>query len=305
MTSGDWRPFGHNDESEHLYDALHDGVPPWMRQAHFAWQKETLTYLFSDEDCRRRLHRMEQDLRCEISIPSGATVHGVVLSVMHYFQELNAELRLTDYVLSLASVDDDGSLDELMVPGSPFDQLGKMLARSGSMWTVGLRRANRVGLVHRVPEGVQITTDAVIRSAGVAGRTLALAWGEAFGLEPNPREAYRFAVEAVEDAAIPVMGFTAREKPTLGHVIRKMNGTTFDAAGWTLPFQREDEHYSNGKTVVAMLKTLWAGQADRHGGDHEHATKMTISQEAAESAVLLAVPLIRWFTSGSIQSSKG
>lgn len=227
-----------------------------------------------------------------------------MLSVIQYFEELNAELRLTDYLLSRASVGDDGSLEELLVPDGPFDRLDNLLARSGSMWRIGLRRANRVGLVHRVPEGVQITSDAVMRSSGVAGKTLALAWGAAFGLDPSPREAYRFAVEAVEDAAIPMLGFSPREKPTLGHVIRKINGTARDAADWTLPFQREDEHYSNGQTVVAMLKTLWAGQADRHGGDHEYVTKVTISQEAAESAVLVAVPLVHWFTSGSVQSPK-
>lgn len=302
MTSVDWRPFGHDDESETLYDALHDGVPPWMRQAHSAWQKEILNVLFSEENHRSQLHRIEQDLRCEISVPSPAGVHGVILYVMQYFRDLNAELKLTDYVLSRASVGDDGSLDELMVAGGLFDQLDKLLARSGSKWTIGLRRANRPGLVHRVSEGVQITADDVMRSAGGAGRTLSLAWGAAFGIDPNPREAYRLAVEAVEDAAIPTMAFSAREKPTLGHVIRKVNGPSFDATGWTLPFQREDEHYSNGQAVVAMLKTLWAGQADRHGG-HGHATKVMISQEAAEAAVLLAVPLVHWFTSGSIQNA--
>lgn len=301
MTSGEWRPFG-QDDAVPLYDALHDGVPPWMHKAHFTWQKEILTDVLFYGDAHTGLHRIEQDLRCEIPIPSGATPLGIVLAVISHFQNLKAELTLTDYLLSLPSVEDAEALDELMAPGSPFEKLDKLLARSGSMWTVGIRRAGRTGLVHRVPEGVHITTDAVIRSSGQAGTTLALAWGAAFGLEPSPREAYRFAVEAVEDAAIPLMGFAAAEKPTLGHVIRKMNGRTFDAVGWTLPFQREDDHYSNGKTVVAMLKTLWAGQADRHGGDHEHATKVSISQEAAESAVLLAVPLVHWFTSGSVLS---
>lgn len=299
MNSGDWRPFGQDDD-EHLYDALHDGVPPWMRKAHFTWQKEILNYLLTDKDDHAGLHRIEQDLRCEIAIPPGATHLGLILAVISHFQNLNAELTLTDYLLSRASIDDAEALDDLMKPGSPFEKLDKLLARSGSMWTIGIRRAGRTGLLHRVPEGVRIATDDVIRSSGQAGKTLALAWGAAFGIEPSPREAYRLAVEAVEDAAVPLIGFTAREKPTLGHVIRKLNGTTFDAAGWTLPFQGEDEHYSNGKTVVAMLKTLWAGQVDRHGGDHEHATKVAISQEAAESAVLLAVPLVHWFTSGTV-----
>jgi hypothetical protein len=56
MTLDDWRPFGQQDDSERLYEALHDGVPPWMSKAHFTWQKELLTYLFSDADDHTRLH---------------------------------------------------------------------------------------------------------------------------------------------------------------------------------------------------------------------------------------------------------
>jgi hypothetical protein len=302
MTSSDWRPFGLNDdEPDPLYDALHDGVPPWMRKAHFAWQTGLLTQIFSDDDSHERFHSVEQDLRTEIAFPHGATSHGLVLAVVSHFETQYAELILTDYLLSLANVDGI-DLDELLTKDL-FKNLSGLLARSGSMWTIGFRHAGRLGLVQRVPEGVQTMADGVMRSSGQAGRTLALAWGAAFGLDPNPREAYRVAVEAVEDAAIPILGFSAREKPTLGHVIRKVNGASRDAAGWTLPFQREDEHYSNGQTLVAMLKTLWAGQADRHGGEHQHATKVVISQEAAESAVLLAAPLIQWFTSGSAHST--
>ena len=52
-----------------------------------------------------------------------------------------------------------------------------------------------------------------------------------------------------------------------------------------------------------MLKTLWSGQTDRHGGDHELVNETLISQESAEAAVMLAVPLVRWFSSDFVVAS--
>lgn len=303
MNSDTWRPFGMNDtEPSPLYDALHDGVPPWMRKAHTLWQSELLTMIFEGEDGDDRFHSIEQDLRTEIAAPVGATPRGLTSAVLAHFKiREETELALTDYLLSLANIEKNDSLEYIV--GIPtFKKIDDILAGSGSKWKLGFRSAGKLGLVQRVPVGVQIAADAAIRASGEAGKTLALAWGAAFGLSPNPREAYRLAVEAVEDAAIPELGFSPKEKPTLGHVIRKINGPDHDATGWTLPFQREDEHYSNGQTLVAMLKTLWAGQADRHGGDHQHTTKTAISQDAAESAILLAVPLVQWFSSGAARS---
>ncbi|MFK4298459.1 hypothetical protein ABH924_003628 [Arthrobacter sp. GAS37] len=301
MTSGEWRPFGHDKESERLYDALHDGVPPWMRKAHTGWQYEFLGLLFSGSAPEDFLHRIEQQLRCEIYVQYPGSTAGLVNAVIKHFQALGSELTLTDYILSLAPAED--VIEDLATDNQAglFGTLNTMLADSGSKWTIGIRRPGTLGLIRRVPEGVQTATEQVTRASGHAGKTLAQAWGAAFGMDPNPKEAYRLAIEAVEDAAIPLLGFGPREKPTLGKVIQKINGTNFDAADWTLPFQREDEHYSNGQTIIAMLKTLWAGQVDRHGGNHELGAKETISPEAAESAVMLAVPLVRWFTSGSVQ----
>lgn len=301
MSSDTWRPFGMDDAvSSSLYDTLHDGVPPWMRKAHSTWQSDLLMMMFEGVDGEERFHSIEQDLRTEIETPPGATPRGLTHSVLSHFRALDRELSLTDYLLSRANIEDTDRLEDLLnVP--LLKKIDDTLSGSGSKWKIGFRTEGILGLVQRVPEGVQVTADAVVRSAGEAGKTLALAWGAAFGLSPNPREAYRFAIEAVEDAAVPVVGFSSKEKPTLGKVIQRINGSKHDASGWTLPFQREDEHYSNGQTVVAMLKTLWSGQIDRHGGEHEHITKTAISQDSAEAAVLLSVPLVQWFSSGAVR----
>lgn len=303
MRSSTWRPLG-AAQTSNLYEALHDGVPPWMKKSLTNWLQEILTILMSDyEEAVATVHRIEQDLRAEISV-TGYTPESYVSSVVSHFMQRNESLVLADYLLSRAdvgSLSENANLTDIINNDEHlFGRLELLLSRSGSMWRVGMRYENRLGLIKRVPEGIQSAADDVMRTVGHAGKTLALAWGEVFGHNPNPREAYRLAVEAVEDAAIPQLGLAPASMPTLGSVIRTINGPKRDASEWTLPLQREDEHYSNGQTIIAMLKSLWAGQVDRHGGEHELDNKLRVDQAAAETAVLLAVPLVQWFSSGAI-----
>lgn len=50
--------------------------------------------------------------------------------------------------------------------------------------------------------------------------------------------------------------------------------------------------------LVAMLRLLWQGQTDRHGGS---TPTIPVTAEAAEAAVHLAVTLVQWFQSGAIR----
>ncbi|MGP5397771.1 hypothetical protein [Arthrobacter rhombi] len=308
MTSTRWLPLGAETETSALYEVLHEDVPPWMSKSLMSWLQETLSVMMSDkQNAVNNFHRIEQDLRVAIPL-SGSLPQSYISSVITHFMPLKQGLTLTDYLLSrtdLEMLDQWGGLTSVLKDKKNlFGKLDHLLSRSGSAWRVGLRYTDALGLVRRVPAGVQSAVDAAIDSGGRAGATLGLAWSSAFGLSPNPREAYRLAIEAVEDAAIPEMDLASGTKPTLGTVIRKINGPARSAEEWTLPLQREDDHYSNGQTVVAMLKSLWAGQVDRHGGGHEQAPKVQIDQSAAETAVLLAVPLVQWFTSGAIRQKQ-
>lgn len=303
MSTNKWLPLGTEPGSAHLYEGLHEGVPPWMKKALIAWLEAILRHEIEDEGPGKILHEIERGLRSEIYVRDLAT-YNLVSYVLSHFTSMGQELLLTDYMLSrwdIESLGGEESAAELIAdPTTWMGTLEETLSESGSAWRVGLRYPDAFGLIKRVPEGVQSAADTVMTSGGHAGKTLAKAWGEAFGHNPNPREAYRLAVEAVEDAAIPHLNFTPAENPTLGSVIRKINGSKRDAGEWTLPLQREDDHYSNGQTVVAMLKSLWAGQVDRHGGEQEHHSKIHVEQAAAETAVLMAVPLVQWFTSGAV-----
>ena len=308
MTVDSWLPFGMDEDPQMLYSALHDGVPEWMSQSLRASQHEFLAVLFDDpKTAVSRFHKLEQHLRTAIELPHNATSYGLARAVVSDFQWNDNELVLTDYLLSLVNVETLGGWEavqkQIHGDNNVFERLESTLKDAGSKWTIGVRAAGRLGLVQRVPEGVQLAADETMRSSGHAGRRLAEAWGAAFGLEPDATKAYGLAVKAVEDAALPKVPLKVNDHRTLGAVIRVLNSANHDAADWTLNFRREDKHYSNGQTLVAMLKTLWSGQTDRHGGDHELVSGTAVTQEAAEAAVMLAVPLVQWFSSDFVVAS--
>lgn len=172
-----------------------------------------------------------------------------------------------------------------------LEALEELLKRNGSAWKVGTREGHP-GLERRVPLGVQEAAEHTMVTAGDAGKRLSEAWHAAFGVNPDPSKAYGLAVKAVEDAAVPQVCPTD-SMATLGKVI----STLRSHGDWSLPFAREDQHVSNADTLIGMLKSLWAGQADRHGGNPD--PTLVITQEAAEAAVMLAVPLVQWFTLGT------
>lgn len=225
------------------------------------------------------LRQVERVCRIRIEYGGSDPDRGIAI-VRGRTQQHGAELTLADYLISAHSQQDSqGSLDAI-------------LRESGSKWKVGVR-ASRPGLVQRVPEGVQAAANHAMRSAGHAGARLAEAWGTAFGVNPNPSLAYSLAVKAVEDAAIPVIS-PNDSTATLG----KLNSQLRNTGDWGLPLQREDEYATTSSTLLSMMKMLWAGQADRHGGHHD--PHLVITQESAEVAVMTAATLVQWFTSGAV-----
>lgn len=170
------------------------------------------------------------------------------------------------------------------------DDLEEILLDSGSEWKVGVRHDNP-GLEKRVPEGVQLAVDAVVETPGHAGELLAEAWRAAFGVHPNAETAYRKAVLAVEAAAIPVVSPT-NTGATLGTVFAQMR----DQGDWALSITKQHPHYPASKVLLGMVQLLWKGQG-RHAGQTDWTPN---TQAEAEAAVLLAVSLVQWFSTGAI-----
>lgn len=165
------------------------------------------------------------------------------------------------------------------------DALELLLRDSGSEWTVG-ERDGHASLEKRVPEGVVVAADAVMASAGGAGALLAEAWHSAFGRSPDTEEAYEKAIKAVEEAGVHIVT-PNNKKATLGTVVRDMKAQ----ADWRLDIPAPD-----ADVPVKMAEALWIGQESRHGGNGYRKP----TQAEAEAAVLLAVPLVQWFSSGAL-----
>jgi len=285
LTNETWRPLGFEEEAGAEFSGLTDGIPPWLYQSFWDWTERRFRINNPIISGGRSLNSFTFDLPllrkaervCHFSVQHTSVNYDNGRAALRIASSsAGNQLRLADFLLSQKS--------------SGKNELDSLLQEAGSAWGVG-ERAGKTGLVRRVAEGVQIASENVMENSGHAGERLAEAWTAAFGIDPNPSQAYSLAIKAVEDAAIPVVS-AADRSATLGKIIGQMKAQ----GDWTLPFQRYDRDVPAGTELLAQMKTLWSGQVDRHGGPS--ATVTAVTQEAAEAAVLMAVPLVHAFASG-------
>lgn len=197
-------------------------------------------------------------------------------------------LEIADYLLAF---------DE----AAKADDLEAILARSKSAWTVGERLGKR-GLIRRVPSGVQDALDSVMAKSQHAGVHLAKAWEKLYGLTPEPSSAYGLAVKAIEDATVPLV-CPKNPRRSLGTVVSTMESQR----DWSLPIDRTDNRADPATTLIAMMRMVWVGQHDRHGGngdeEEERFSPGDVSFDEAVAAVSLAVTIVNLFDAGLVKRS--
>lgn len=290
MTDETWRPLGTDDAEEiAAYDALHDGIPAWLNAPLWDWIRDQVTtyvhggyggsgYVKLNVDL---VEQMAQTLHFAIpSFRRGVGVSQTIDNAIYALKQQDRTLQLVDYLLAHHE-------------SVQADALEALLVRNKSVWQVGTRAEKR-GLVRRVALGVQAASDDIMLRSGHAGIRLAKAWEALYGIDPNPSEAYRLAIQAVEDAAVPVVS-PSNGRATLGTVLKQLE----DQHGWTLPMQREHVSASSIDVVIGMARMLWHGQHDRHGG--QPSAPGDVSIDEATAAVTIAVSLVHLFNVGLVQ----
>lgn len=296
MTDETWRPLGVDDDDQiAAYDALHDGIPGWMDAALWAWVRDSVTEIRHYPDGSGHLPYLDEEFTesmCQslrISLPNLRVDHDTLSSGqnqldngLYYLKKHEQPLQVIDYILAF-------------MPGADVVALNDLLERSKSAWCVGTR-AGKPGLVRRVPLGVQAGADSVMARAAKAGVRLASAWEALYSPTPNVSEAYRLAILAVEDAAIPVVSPT-NKSATLGTVLNQMESQ----GDWSLPMTREHPKAPPREVVIGMMRMLWHGQHDRHGG--QPSAPGNVSEDEAKVAVGLATTLVDWFSAGLVSRS--
>ncbi len=297
MSDEMWRPLGVDSGADVAnFDALHDGVPSWMGSAYWAWVLESITVYRRYSDGSGRVPMLNVDLAerlCQtlrITLPnlraSGVnltTGRNQLSSAMEALRAHPAPLQVADFLLA-----HEGN-------ASP-ENLNALLERCKSAWQVGSRHG-RPGLVRRVPLGVQVAADSVMARADRAGQRLATAWEELYGLDPNASAAYGLAIKAVEDAAVPIVS-PGNTKATLGTVLADIE----QQGDWQLPMEREHDRAPSREVLIGMMRLLWHGQHDRHGG--QPSAPGDVSPREAAVAVSLAVTIVNLFSSGVVARSR-
>ncbi len=279
----EWRPLGVEPDDE-TYFELHEGISEWLRKSLVDWLAETLNDhgrpIYPPIVNLEVVKGIERVLRVKVTGKIGEYDDAAAAArlLVREFEGLGKEWQLVDYLVSV---------------GADADKLRYLLEDASSVWTIGIR-SGRAALVRRLTDGAAQAIVTVGVTARNAGKRLSNAFEAAYGVDPDPSKAYSLAIKAVEDATIPVVS-PANAKATLGTVIRDFkNAPTF-----RLPHNREHEDASTHTVVLGMMQMLWVGQTDRHGGPASVGIP-PVSQSEAEAAVMLAVPLVEWFTSGKV-----
>jgi hypothetical protein len=280
MNTG-WFPLG----AEASDDALYEDVPAWMRVPFWDWIQERTRLSGPDSyyPDYTRFQGFDSVTRRKNPITS-VVMSGGIERLQRVLSDEDA-LQLADYCL--ATSDKTPWTD-------PHGDLELVLNAAGSAWRVGTRNGF-TGLERRVPLGVQQAVETIAATPGHAGELLSEAWRAAFGRAPDAEKAYLKAVKAVEACAIPVV-IPKDSAATLGRVVSQMRRD----GDWAFPSDREDDRATPSAVVLGMVQALWTGHNDRHAGQADYSPT---SQRTAEAAVLIAVPLVQWFTSGTLTRS--
>jgi hypothetical protein len=270
-------------------DALHDGVPAWLRGSLLDWLAAFFVYrdeMYYERVRTDRVREMERRLRIVLRGYSPEELR----------ESLWRALQSDDEVF-LASIDValgwcDGS-SEIEREGARLDALATTLTQGGSAWRVGHVSGEGWRLERRVADAAVAAARAAMSGRGRPAAHLGRAWHAMYGQAPSPGEAYDEAVKAVEAAAIPVI-CPNDANATLGRI----NGDLRSRPGdWTVALTPR-----NGKGVarlLGMLELLWGAQL-RHGTPDD-SVPVSAAPREAEAAVHLAVTLVHWFGSGAVR----
>lgn len=138
-----------------------------------------------------------------------------------------------------------------------------------------------------------MTSSSQAPNVGSAAELLKIAWDALYALHSDAPKAYRHAIAAVEAAAHGIIQ-PKHSTATLGSMLGQLRSQPHQCT-LAIPGPSGTGDIA---PLIGMLTLLWEGQTSRHGG--QAPTRME-TREEAEMAVLLAVTLVHWFTTGAVR----
>jgi hypothetical protein len=249
-------------------EVLPKGVQPHMRQPMLGWLEESC----ADYLTQGYWELMAQMLQIDYT---GTRPQQAIIGALNKDNDLL--LDLVDARLQLGEA------------WRHHDNLDRILFLAGSGWRLN---EDKDGLEEVVDDSVRQATMAAIKEAEEsASQHLKNAWSETHGRDRNPTHAHAEMIRAVESAARPVV--TPKDlKATLGTIYRQMEtqGSLYTTAG-------ASDANDGVAGIVAMMKTLWEQQTDRHGAN----PTVPATQERVEFLLPVAAALVHAFSTGAVR----
>lgn len=284
-----WRPLSKRTDRNAAadYDALHDGIPSWLRQSLGTWIEAVVSALTAGgvdpfSKGRLLLDDIERNLRFSFQGERLLAPQCITRECLTDPQRGLDVVDLLLYRLRSSSI----------VSGQLETHLETVLREAGSAWRVGPD-----GLEQRVSEEITARARDVIARGSRAATHLREAWHALYGRQPNPSHSYREAVRAVEAAAIPVV-CPNDNTATLGKIIGQMRTSP---SMWTVSLRPSDSR-DPVQVVVSMMELTWKSQLDRHGTSESDAP-FSVTELEAEAALHVSLTLVHWFDAGIIQKA--
>ena len=262
------------DQRKLLHDALPLGVRDRMRD----WLREALGGPgFWNEEA---LQWLALDLQTSLE-PSTGEWPG-----MRRGQVLLARC-LTDERLFLDAI--DWVLQHGYCNADAIAELSQMLDRGKVTWRV-LRSGRTARLERRVLETLNAVAEVAANRESRAALHLGTAWDYAWGGSPNPREAYRHAIIALESALRGVVPGAAPDAD-LGSLIAQVRR---EAPRYTV--RADPTRGSEGVArFLAAVELVWCGRPPE---EQDGVTALrSVTPEQAQDAVALASALVQWVES--------
>lgn len=183
---------------------------------------------------------------------------------------------------------------ELVGSWQAIEEIEETLAFAGSAYRFDQDARQ---LVRRVDDTATAAHSRAVQSIATdAADHLKAAWLSAYGVDPDPDQAYDEAVRAVEAVACPLLCPNADGRRTLGTAIGVLkNDINANAPKWHLMLPGASGNPADVGKLVGMLNLLWEGQVSRHAGSTKSRRQ---NQSEAEAAVQLAVLLTQWLATG-------
>ena len=137
-----------------------------------------------------------------------------------------------------------------------LSELEEILVYGGSAYMLD---GNSKQLIRRVEETAIAAHDRATRSTSQeASGHLKAAWLSAYGIEPDPDQAYDEAVRAVEASACPIICPKSDGRRTLGTAIAVLkNDLNSKSPKWSLALPKVNGDPADLGKVIAMLDLLW------------------------------------------------